>query len=112
DQADGQLVKPVGVVEMRERSGWQEGGDDRVGEDRHLQLARGQDRGPKAAEHEARIWRQTQPGTRQRQARAPCGPDQQITCATPDAMAPQAAAWAALGKCATISSAPIVCRWG
>ncbi|ODS01638.1 hypothetical protein AUC69_05025 [Methyloceanibacter superfactus] len=45
DDADGQLVDAVGVIERRQGAGGQEGGDQRVGEQRELHAAGADDRG-------------------------------------------------------------------
>ena len=46
DHADGKLVDAVGVIERRQRAGRQEGGDQRVGEERKLHAAGADDSWP------------------------------------------------------------------
>ncbi len=54
DHADGKLVDAVGVIERRQRAGRQEGGDQRVGEQRELHAAGADDGRTQGFEESAR----------------------------------------------------------
>ena len=93
DHADGKLVDAVGVIERRQRAGRQEGGDQRVGEERKLHAAGADDGRPERLQEAPRgrvELRHAEPDADAAHLGVDARPA--ATCATPAMSTPQAAA--------------------